>query len=228
VRVAALYVAKGGIYDGRDDVDLWDQERDARLYPGPYPVVAHPPCKRWGRYWNGGPSANVPRLKGDDGGCFSSALHSVRLWGGVLEHPAHSSAWLWHGLREPVAGEGWRPADLHGFTCHVEQGHYGHRARKATWLYAVRCALPDLDWSEGASRTRLDPGYRDAEQARRARRSQRERRTGVRQLLSAEQRAATPPEFARIMLDMALSVNPAEARVPQSGVESLDLFEAAP
>lgn len=31
--------------------------------------------------------------------------------------------------------------------CHVEQGHYGHRARKATWLYAVNLrSYPDLIW----------------------------------------------------------------------------------
>lgn len=47
--IAALYVATGGIYYGIDDVDPWDTARDARLYPGPHPVVAHPPCARWGQ-----------------------------------------------------------------------------------------------------------------------------------------------------------------------------------
>ena len=42
--VAALYVQRGGAYFGLPDVDPWDEERDARLYPGPHPVVAHPPC----------------------------------------------------------------------------------------------------------------------------------------------------------------------------------------
>ena len=41
--VAALYVEKGGVYYGLPDVDPWDEERDARLYAGPWPVVAHPP-----------------------------------------------------------------------------------------------------------------------------------------------------------------------------------------
>lgn len=44
--VAALYVEPNGIYFGLPNVDPWDIYRDARTYPGPWPVVAHPPCKR--------------------------------------------------------------------------------------------------------------------------------------------------------------------------------------
>lgn len=46
--IAALYVEKNGVYYGLPDVDPWDKERDARLYAGPWPVVAHPPCSTWG------------------------------------------------------------------------------------------------------------------------------------------------------------------------------------
>ena len=99
--IAALYVAEGGVYSGLSDVEIWPESRDARLYAGPWPVVAHPPCQRWGRYWSGGPSAKVRRVKGDDGGCFAAALASVREWGGVLEHPEASSAWAAFGLAAP-------------------------------------------------------------------------------------------------------------------------------
>ena len=47
--VAALFVATGGCYFGIDGVYPWDEARDALLYPGPFPVVAHPPCARWCR-----------------------------------------------------------------------------------------------------------------------------------------------------------------------------------
>ena len=52
--IAALYVEKGGCYWDLPGVDAWDAARDARLYPGPYPVIAHPPCERWGRFADGG------------------------------------------------------------------------------------------------------------------------------------------------------------------------------
>src|SRR5580658_9300822 len=120
--VAALFVANPGCYIGLPGVDPWDATRDARLYAGPHPVVAHPPCERWGRYWSGGPSARVRRTLGDDGGCFASALKSVRRFGGVLEHPEGSHAFEYHGLVRPE----WRQG------CCVAQGNYGHRARKLT------------------------------------------------------------------------------------------------
>jgi hypothetical protein len=75
--IAALFVDPKGVYSGLPEVDCWGEDRDARLYPGPWPVVAHPPCERWGKYWHGGPnsarSPRVRRIKGDDGGCFASA-----------------------------------------------------------------------------------------------------------------------------------------------------------
>ena len=39
MKIAALYVAKGGSYYGLPDVDPWDEDRDARKYAGPYPVA---------------------------------------------------------------------------------------------------------------------------------------------------------------------------------------------
>lgn len=199
--IAALFVLSDGPYFGLDGVDPWPESRDARLYKGPWPVVAHPPCARWGRYWSGGPSARVRRIKGDDDGCFSLALRSVRQWGGVLEHPEASHAWAAFGLRRPPKIGGWVAAgDGIGWTCCVEQGHYGHAARKATWLYAVRCDLPALRWGPAPKGTRLDEGFHSAAERRRA------VRTGACQRLSARQRAATPPEFRDVLLAMAGSV----------------------
>ena len=53
--IAVLYVETNGIYRGMQGISVWDVVRDARRYAGPYPVVAHPPCERWGRFWHGSP-----------------------------------------------------------------------------------------------------------------------------------------------------------------------------
>lgn len=196
--VAALYVLANGPYAGLPNVDLWDQVRDARLYSGPYRVVAHPPCERWGRYWHGGPSARVRRVKGDDNGCFEAALKAVRAFGGVLEHPAASSAWEAFGLNAPPRAGGWINADWQGgWTCCVDQEHYGHRAQKATWLYAVGVQLPSLRWGKGSSRIHLDDRFHSAEERRR------KIRTGICQRLSKRQRLETPPAFRDLLLSIA-------------------------
>lgn len=197
--IAALYVESGGAYWGLSDVDPWDEARDARLYAGPHPVVAHPPCQRWGRYWSGGPSAKVRRVLGDDGGCFAAALGAVRTWGGVLEHPEASHAWRWFGIAKPPRSGGWVVADaLGGWTCCVEQGHYGHRARKATWLYAVGPMPPELVWGP-ARGERLDEGFHSAEERRAARAAGRE----PRKRLSTAENIATPPAFRDVLLSIA-------------------------
>ena len=159
-KVAALYVEKDGCYFGLPGVDPWDQDRDARLYPGPWPVVAHPPCQRWGKMWFGQPltvkRTGERKVKGDDGGCFKAALNTVRVFGGVLEHPWGSHAWKHFGLKVPSRKGGWIVADEHGgWTCCVEQGRYGHYARKPTLLYVVGCERPELDW--GIGEPRYDP-----------------------------------------------------------------------
>jgi hypothetical protein len=147
--IAALYVETGGVYSGLAGVEPWAVAKDARRYDGPWPVVAHPPCQRWGRFWHGSTRKPHQFRKGADQGCFGAALTAVRNWSGVLEHPAGSSAWEWFGLTKPKAGQGWVQADnFGGWTCQVDQKHYGHKAPKPTWLYAVGIDLPELDWSK--------------------------------------------------------------------------------
>ena len=143
--IAALFVSPTGPYAGLPDVEIWDEARDARRYAGPYPVVAHPPCSRWCRL-AGLVEARWGHRKGDDGGCFESALYPVRTWGGVLEHPAYTDAFLAFGLPAPTPG-GWQRTICGGWVAHVEQGRYGHPATKGTWLYAYGVSeLPSLDW----------------------------------------------------------------------------------
>jgi hypothetical protein len=165
--VAVLYAYADGPYSGLPGVDVWDEGRDARLYPGPHPVVAHPPCSRWCRL-AGLVEARWGHRRGEDGGCFASALAAVRRWGGVLEHPAYSDAWRAFDLPRPHRAGGWQRGTCGGWSAHVEQGRYGHAAKKATWLYAHGVDLPDLRWGsdpDSASRAlvswcgnRVSPG----------------------------------------------------------------------
>lgn len=150
--LAALYVETDGAYFGQPGIDPWDELRDARNYRGHAPVIAHPPCQRWGRYWHGSPNKPHQYRLGEDGGCFAAALTSVRNYGGVIEHPKDSLAWGYFGLRKPPSKGGWVKADdFGGWTCCVWQGHYGHFSGKATWLYAVvpdPSQLPELKWGK--------------------------------------------------------------------------------
>lgn len=185
--IAALFVAGGGTYYSIHGVDPWPEARDARAYAGPWPVVAHPPCAAWGRYAKPTPASTARGpLAGDDGGCFAAALAAVHRWGGVIEHPAASKAWAAHGIPAPPPS-GWarvmwapRPA----YVCAVEQGHYGHRAQKPTWLYLTTdTEPPPLRWGPSTVAP-IGSGHARGNVER----------------MSRRERAATPPEFARLLV----------------------------
>lgn len=134
---AALYVMPRSVYRELLPPDrCWDEARDAKLYEGPWPVVAHPPCGPWGR------------LRGmctrQDPTCGPRAVEQVRAYGGVLEHPAYSRLWDECRLPKPV-----RPScsgikftwphfdEFGGHSFEVNQVAWGHSCRKPTWLYVV-------------------------------------------------------------------------------------------
>jgi hypothetical protein len=184
-QIAALYVdAENGPYahmPGVDCVDCWDVERNAKVYPGPGPVVAHPPCGPWG--------ALAWRCSKQDPECGPIAVTQLRAFGGVLEHPANSA--LWDFCRLPKPGE--FPRDGL-WTLEVDQCRWGHRARKRTWLLFSRiepCAVGELPpWQEPTHVV-------DS--------SSLQKRTGadVKHLPKGE-RHLTPPAFAEWLVALAL------------------------
>jgi hypothetical protein len=195
--IAALFVQRDGVYFGLPDVDPWDEERDARLYAGPHSVVAHPPCSRWCRL-AGLVEKRWGHKKGDDGGCFASALASVRTHGGVLEHPAYSAAWSAFCLPTPPRSGGWQRGLCGGWSCHVEQGRYGHPAKKATWLYAFGVSLPDLRWGSEADNesTALVSWCGNHTKV-----------FDVRRRLGSKEASKTPESFRSVLLGIARSVS---------------------
>jgi len=210
--IAALYVERNGAYWDLPDVDPWDEQRDARGYEGPHPVVAHPPCQRWGKLWAGQPlwikRTGQRKIKGDDNGCFAAALDAVRAYGGVLEHPEQSHAWDHFCLNKPPRDGGWIAADmLGGWTCCVEQGRYGHHARKPTWLYAFGVDLPELLW--GRSEMRLDPEIVARIGIDRAKRRGEVAAKGGG--VDSPSRIATPPAFRDLLLSIARTAHPSSA-----------------
>lgn len=207
--IAALFVETGGTYFGMPGVEPWDKARDAREYRGPHPVVCHSPCQRWGRYWHGAPNKPHQYRLGEDGGCFAAALTGVRNYGGVLEHPKDSKAWKFFGLTTPPICGGWVKADdFGGWTCCVWQGHYGHFAGKATWLYAVPkdgAALPNLIWGP-SDNTGPTPAMVERYGYEKARKVGRMALVGGKH--KTQIRDATPPEFRDVLVGFVRAMVP--------------------
>lgn len=182
--IAALYIEAGGAYCDLAGVDPWDVTRDARTYAGPHPVVAHPPCERWHQL----SAVNHKRWGwaiNEDGGCFASALAAVRMWGGILEHPAETRAFRYHRIPEPARGSWQRTLDGDWVT-EVDQGRYGHRARKRTWLLYAGFSLPPLlDWRPAKGSLQIGRFDRKKD------------------VMAQAEALATPPAFRDLLLSIA-------------------------
>lgn len=131
--VSVLFVRKDSVYKTLPDVDVWDAERDARLWAGGNPIVVHPPCAQWSRLYK------FARHDEDEKQLAIWAVGQVRKWGGVLEHPYKSRLWSALGLPERNARDKWE-----GYTLAMPQFWFGHPAMKASWFYIVGCPPLDL------------------------------------------------------------------------------------
>jgi len=174
MKAAVLFARSNSIYKTLPELDVFDLERDARTYTGTLPVIAHPPCRAWGRL------RSFAKPRPDEKALAFFAVDQVRRCGGVLEHPYASSLWPQAGLPRP----GHRDA-FGGYTLPVYQGHWGHRAPKATWLYIVGVEPSNLP--EIAFELAL-PAGRIADHC------------------SKEEREATPPLFALWLVDLVTRI----------------------
>lgn len=178
MNVVALYIDVKGPYPKL--LDKWyDVKKDATKYKGPFPIVAHPPCGKWGNL------SHFSKEKTKNLGII--ALRQVRKYGGVLEHPRFSK--LFADLPLPGC------SDEFGFTIEVSQCDFGHVAKKWTWLYicGFKGRLPKLPeqrqpthWCSG-TRTK---GFRGTVPP------------GIK-ICSPQQRRRTPVDFAKFLIKIA-------------------------
>jgi hypothetical protein len=181
--VAVLFARGDSIYKAMPGCDVYDMERDARRYRGDMPVVAHPPCRAWGAL------RHMAKPRPDEKRLALWAVLQVRLWGGVLEHPAGSMLWPEAKLPEVGERDAWG-----GFTIIIPQFWFGHLADKATRLYICGCEpneLPPVPYVLGEA-PRTMAGVRKHQLA-----------AGRKPELLKSDREKTPPAFAAWLVELA-------------------------
>lgn len=155
--VAVLFAKTRSIYNTLPGCDVWDEKRDARLYMGNHPVIAHPPCRAWGKL------RHFSKHQPHERHLAMLAVAKVRINGGVLEHPAGSTLWPFASL--PLPGH---RDDFGGWTLPILQSWFGHRAPKATWLYFCGVDpsdLPPLPFELGIPSGRIEQMGRSEREA---------------------------------------------------------------
>jgi hypothetical protein len=181
-KVAVLFARSDSHYKTLPDTDVWDIERDARKWPGGCPVVAHPPCRAWGRL------SHMAKPRADEKDLARWAVAQVRAHGGVLENPKGSALWADQGLPAPGQRD-----EFGGWTLPVFQMWWGHRAEKATLLYIVGCApaeLPTIPYVMGEATHVIANSHR-------------RQRLKFRPEVTKAEREHTPPELAAWLLELA-------------------------
>lgn len=171
--VAVLCASTRSIYHKLPSVDVYDKLRDARMFSGGCPVVAHPPCRAWSAYCS---HQAKPEPGEKELGLWCCDM--LRQCGGVLEHPAHSRLFAAAALPMPGCSDGklW--------SAFVLQSWWGDSRRKATWLCFSGIDRSEVEFPFALRAT--DKGDR--------------RRW---QVMSKHQRSATNETFARWIVEVA-------------------------
>ena len=178
--VSVLFARGDSNYKKLPICDVWDEERDALNWPGGTPVVAHPPCRAWGRL------QAFANPKPGEKDLARWAVRQVRTWGGVLEHPAGSALWADQNLPKPGQRD-----ECGGWTLPIVQMWWGHRAEKKTWLYIVGCeptAIPLMPMKLGEATHVI----------------QSRKRQDYRPHVTKAEREHTPPDLACWLVELAL------------------------
>lgn len=186
--IAVLFARRDSIYKQMSACDVYDIDRDALTFTGNLPVVAHPPCRAWGRLrWLAKPRPGERELA-------IWAVDIVRKNGGVLEHPESSQ--LWKELDLP---KGSQIDQYGGFTLSVDQFWWGHLARKRTWLYIVGVSPSEVP----SYIVRFDAITHTVSTTMRRGRSYFKPKPEI----SKKDREATPPAFAAWLVELAKMTN---------------------
>ena len=187
--VAVLFARADSNYKALPGCDVWDIERDALNWHGGCPVVAHPPCRAWGRL------RHFARPGDGERELALWAVKMVQRWGGVLEHPVASLLWPTAGLPKPGERD-----QLGGWTMSVPQWWWGHRADKPTLLYIVGCEprdVPPIPFKIGEASHVI----------------QSRKRSGYRPHVSKAEREHTPPALAAWLVELARKCHRGNAKL---------------
>ncbi|GAH89053.1 unnamed protein product, partial [marine sediment metagenome] len=119
------------------DVEIYDKKRDARNFPGGMAVIAHPPCRLWGKLKHFVEIQPLLRIEEKEIGKFCAK--AVIENGGILEQPFDS--FLFEEMKLPPGGM----ENNLGFTLEIPQRMFGHYMIKNTWLFFSRIEYKELE-----------------------------------------------------------------------------------
>ena len=177
--IAVLFAMKDSIYKTFGECDVYDIDRNALTFKGGLPVIAHPPCRLWGRL------AHLSSAPKGEKELAIWAVDQVRKNGGILEHP--SSTRLWKEANLPQVG---KIDSFGGWTLVVLQYWFGHRAEKKTRLYIVGVYpkdVPQIPLRLGRPEFTISSSKKKDKSPE----------------VSSKERSATPKEFAIWLIEVA-------------------------
>lgn len=132
-KIPVLFTLPSSYYLKFAFTDCYDEVRNALTFYGHNAIIAHPPCRLWGRLSHLSTAPRSERL------LALWAVIKVRANGGILEHPAGSR--LFEKMLIPLDGS---PDQYGGFVISINQHWFGFKAKKRTYLYIVGCSRSQL------------------------------------------------------------------------------------